>query len=264
MLDLDKAYNNTQAVTESAELLKGFDVRSDTLASRFSGTMDISYGKGAREKFDYFPGNPGAGIFVFIHGGYWQIRHKNTFRFLAKGPLSLGLHVASVGYTLAPEANLSEIVQEVRSAIRRICEFAKDFLADTEKVIVSGWSAGGHLATMMLDEPSVTSALAISGIYDLEPISKCYLNQALNLSPNEILNLSPMRISNVPKPMVIAVGSEELSELRRQSLEFATRRAKEKIPVTFGLLEGCNHFTILQELENPKGVLCRMLASLLK
>ena len=117
---------------------------------------------------------------------------------------------------------------------------------------------------MMLDEPSVKSALAISGIYDLEPISKCYLNQALNLSPEEILNLSPMRISSVSKPMAIVVGAEELPELRRQSLEFATRRAAEKIPVTFGLLEGCNHFTILHELENPSGVLCRMLASLLK
>ena len=264
MLDLDAAYDNTRAVAESSELLRSFEARSDVLASRFSGTMDVPYGKGAREKFDFFPGNPGAGIFVFVHGGYWQMRHKNTFRFLAKGPLSLGMHVASVGYTLAPEASLSEIVQEVRNAIHKICEFAKAFLADTEKVVVSGWSAGGHLATLMLDEPSVKSALAISGIYDLEPISKCYLNQALNLSPEEILNLSPMRISSVSKPMAIVVGAEELPELRRQSLEFATRRASEKIPVTFGLLEGCNHFTILHELENPSGVLCRMLASLLK
>ena len=192
------------------------------------------------------------------------MRHKNSFRFLAKGPLSLGMHVASVGYTLAPEASLSEIVQEVRSAIHQICRFAKAFLADTEKMVVSGWSAGGHLAAMMLDEPSVLSALAVSGIYDLEPISRCYLNQALKLSPEEILNLSPMRIPCVPKPMAIVVGAEELSELRRQSLEFATRRAAEKISVTFGLLEGCNHFTILHELENPSGVLCRMLASLLK
>ena len=264
MLDLDAAYNNTRAVAESAELLKGFDIRSDALASRFSRTMDIPYGNGPREMFDFFPGNPGAGIFVFIHGGYWQMRHKNTFRFLAKGPLSLGLHVASIGYTLAPEASLSEIVRQVRLAIRRICEFAKDFLANTEKVIVSGWSAGGHLATMMLNEPSVISALAISGIYDLEPIAKCYLNRALNLSPEEILNLSPMRMENVPKQMTIVVGAEELPELRRQSLEFMVRRAEEKMPVTFGLLEGCNHFTILHELENPNGILCRMLASLLK
>lgn len=114
MLDLDAAYDNTKAVVESAELLKGFDARSNALAARFSETMDIPYGKGVREKFDFFPGNPGAGIFVFIHGGYWQMRHKNSFRFLAKGPLSLGMHVASVGYTLAPEASLSEIVQEVR------------------------------------------------------------------------------------------------------------------------------------------------------
>ncbi len=81
MLDLDAAYDNTKAVVESAELVKGFDARSNALAARFSETMDIPYGKGVREKFDFFPGNPGAGIFVFIHGGYWQMRHKNSFRF---------------------------------------------------------------------------------------------------------------------------------------------------------------------------------------
>ena len=89
MLDLDAAYDNTKAVAESSELLRGFEARSDVLASRFSGTMDVPYGKGAREKFDFFPGNPGAGIFVFVHDGYWQMRHKNTFRFLAKGPMLL-------------------------------------------------------------------------------------------------------------------------------------------------------------------------------
>lgn len=259
---LDAAYDNALAVADSTEILAGFEKRSLEISKFFSETMDISYGNRPRQKFDYFPGNPGAGIFVFIHGGYWQMRHKDTFRFLAKGPLSLGFHVASIGYTLAPDITLSEIVNEIREAIESVRYFSKKFQADDQKIIVSGWSAGAHLAAMTLDEESVVAAFCISGIYDLEPISKCYLNDALNLSEEEILNLSPLRIPCVPKPAIIVCGEEELPELQRQSIEFAELRAKERIPVTFGLIPGCNHFTILSELENPEGVLVQHLKTL--
>lgn len=256
---LDAAYDNTHAVRDSAEILEGFELRSRKLAGEFSKTMDIPYGTRPRERFDYFPGNPDEGIFVFIHGGYWQMRHKDTFRFLARGPLSLGFHVASVGYTLAPEMNLYEIVNEVRMALRSVCAYSEKFQADFRKVVVSGWSAGGHLCAMMLAEPFVVGALAISGIYDLEPISKCYLNQALKLSGEDVLRLSPLRIPCVRKPMAIVCGEEELPELQRQSLLFATLRAEEKIPGSFELLESRNHFTILHELEDENGTLTHIL-----
>lgn len=256
---LDAAYDNTHAVRDSAEILEGFELRSRKLAGEFSKTMDIPYGTRPRERFDYFPGNPDEGIFVFIHGGYWQMRHKNTFRFLSRGPLSLGFHVASVGYTLAPEMNLYEIVNEVRMALKSICAYSEKFQADFRKVVVSGWSAGGHLCAMMLAEPFVVGALAISGIYDLEPISKCYLNQALKLSGEDVLRLSPLRIPCVRKPMAIVCGEEELPELQRQSLSFATLRAQEMIPGSFGLLENKNHFTILHELEDENGTLTHIL-----
>lgn len=256
---LDAAYDNTHAVRDSAEILEGFELRSRKLAGEFSKTMDIPYGTRPRERFDYFPGNPDEGIFVFIHGGYWQMRHKDTFRFLARGPLSLGFHVASVGYTLAPEMNLYEIVNEVRMALRSVCAYSEKFQADFRKVVVSGWSAGGHLCAMMLAEPFVVGALAISGIYDLEPISKCYLNQALKLSGEDVLRLSPLRIPCVRKPMAIVCGEEELPELQRQSLSFATLRAQEMIPGSFDLLENRNHFTILRELENENGSLTHIL-----
>lgn len=259
---LDAAYDNTRAVADSAEILAGFEKRSLEISKQFSETMDISYGNRPRQRFDYFPGESGAGIFAFIHGGYWQMRHKDSFRFLAKGPLSLGFHVASIGYTLAPDITLYEIVNEVREALEGVRLFSKKFCADEKKVIVSGWSAGAHLATMTLGEESVAAALCVSGIYDLEPISKCYLNEALNLSEDEILNLSPQRIPCVRKPAVIVCGEEELSELQRQSLEFASLRTKERIPGTFGLIPGCNHFTILQELENPEGILVQYLKTL--
>jgi len=49
---------------------------------------------------------------LFIHGGYWQMRAQGSFfcDYLPLGPLAHGINVATIGYTLAPEATLDEIV----------------------------------------------------------------------------------------------------------------------------------------------------------
>lgn len=258
--ELDDAYDNTKAVVDSAEWLKGFDKRSDAMAAQFSSTMDLTYGVRPRNKFDFFScGDVQAPLFVFIHGGYWQMRCKETFRFLAKGPLANGFNV---GYTLAPELSLSGIVHEIRMAIRELRSRADELGFDANSIYVSGWSAGAHLCISVLDEIGVQGALAISGIYDLEPISKSYLNKNLFLTADNINRLSPARLPLIKKPAVVVSGSAELSELRRQSYEFAMLRATACIPGTYSLLNGHNHFSILTELENPRGILSQMLCML--
>jgi arylformamidase len=116
----------------------------------------------------------------------------------------------------------------------------------------------------MLDERGVCGALAISGIYDLEPISKCYLNDKLQLTESEILLFSPLRKPFVKKSVVVVVGADELPELRRHSIEFAMRRAGDGISGSFNLLSNQNHFTILEELEDPEGSLTQLLVQLTK
>ncbi len=77
---------------------------------------------------------------VFIHGGWWQRNSRQVFSCMAEGPLACGIDVALVGYTLAPEASLTEIGAEIAAAL--------DWLAAREPVgscVLSGWSAGGHL-----------------------------------------------------------------------------------------------------------------------
>src|SRR5262245_9891253 len=97
---LDAAYDNTSAVKNSAELLAGFDARSEALRAAHPSLLDLRYGPRERNRIDYFAaGRPGP-LLVFIHGGYWQMRRKETFSFLAEGPLAHGIHVAFVGYTL--------------------------------------------------------------------------------------------------------------------------------------------------------------------
>jgi hypothetical protein len=110
-----------------------------------------------------------------------------------------------------------------------------------------------------MPHPAVKSGLAISGIYDLEPMRLCYLNEKLRLDEDEARRNSPMFLPPTSKPLVITYGKSELPELQRQSEDYAkvARGAKlEPVP-------GCNHFTMLEELAAPDGKLTAMVRRLI-
>ena len=254
---LDAAYNNTTAVADCARILEDWDRRSAALAAANPQHLDLRYGPRERNRMDFFSaGVARAPVLVFIHGGYWQMRAKETFRFLATGPLAHGISVANVAYTLAPDATLRYIVDEVQSAITWLEANAPRFGGDPTRIYVSGWSAGGHLTAMSLAHPAVQGGLAISGIFDLEPIRLSFLNGKLSLGDEDVQRLSPLR--NIPAasaPLAIAYGTAELPELQRQSQEFGAVRARAGLAGTLTALPGRNHFTILEELADPDGTL---------
>ncbi len=261
---LDAAYNNSAAVADSAAILAGWDERSVRLAAQRPQHLDLRYGPSERNRIDYFAGAAGGPLLVFIHGGYWQMRAKETFRFLAEGPLAHGIGVALVGYTLAPEKTLDGICAEVRAAVGWLVRGVAGLGGDSARIYLSGWSAGGHLTAACLDETAVKGGIAISGIYDLEPIRHCYLNEKLGLDDSAARRLSPLL--NLPprsSPLIVAYGTEELSELQRQSREFGIARQHAGLPGQLAPLAGHNHFTILEELSRPDGLLTALLLRLI-
>lgn len=257
---LDAGYNNSAAVKNSNALLQDFDQRSATLRSTHDRHLDLRYGPAPRNRIDYFAAEKSGPLLIFIHGGYWQMRAKETFSFLAAGPLAHGIHVAMVGYTLAPDISLVGIVDEVKASMAWLKNHAADFDGDPEHMIVSGWSAGGHLAALCLDEPGVIAGVAISGIYDLEPVRLSYLNDKLQLTENDEKILSPLHRPLSPRPLVVTYGTGELPELQRQSEQFAA--ARYGLPGRLLPLVQHNHFTILNELAAPSGAITREVCSL--
>jgi acetyl esterase/lipase len=253
---LDAAYNNSAAVVDSPLILRDWDARSARLRAARPEHLDLRYGPAERNRIDYFVADPGGPVLVFIHGGYWQMRAKETFSFLAAGPLAHGINVALVAYTLAPEKRLDGIVAEVRAGVRWLATQLPRYGGDPLRLVVSGWSAGGHLAVMTLTEPRILGALAISGIYDLEPIRLCYLNDRLRLDPEEARRNSPLlHLPRDSAPLILAYGGGELPELVRQSEAYAAARTQAGLPSRLTALAGHDHFTILEELARPDGAL---------
>jgi arylformamidase len=263
---LDAAYNNTGAIADVQDYRERWLKVSAALRAAPPSRCDLRYGELPRASLDYFPAGPAnAPLFVFIHGGYWQRNEKERFSFTALGPLARGINVAVPGYTLAPEARLTDIVAEMRQALTFLADRAGDLGFDAKKIFIGGWSAGGHLTAAVADHPAVRGGIPISGIFDLEPIALGVLNDKLALSVDEIARLSPLR--NMPgrsPPLMLFVGGNELPELRRQSEEYAAAGRAHGLPVSLDILPGHHHFSILDEIAKPDGALTRALVEMVK
>ena len=255
---LDAAYNNTAAVGQATRdaYVADWTKRSETIRKAPGARLDLRYGPGARHRLDVFPsGVPAAPTLVYIHGGYWQMNDKEPYAFLGEGVLAAGLNLAVVEYTLAPAARMDQIVAEIRSAVSWVIEHAKEHGGDPARVFVSGHSAGGHLTAMAMTDARLAGGVAISGIYDLEPIRLNYLNDKLGLDVAEAERNSPMRhFPASAAPLVVAVGLSELPELVRQSEEYAAAWTGRGLHGRYLPVPGHDHFSILEEMARPKGL----------
>jgi arylformamidase len=252
--ELDRAYNNVAAVPDVAEKIADFGRRSAVIYEGIGIKRDLAYGNAATQRIDWIPA-PGVGAptLAFIHGGYWQSLSKEKFAHIAAGPLAHGFNVALIEYTLAPEARIGAIAREIGQAIDFLAAHFKEWGADPARLCLAGHSAGGHLAAWHRTHPAVSLVLGISGLYDLEPIRLNYLNDKLDLTPAEVAAYSPEIHIGPGVPSVLAVGSAELPELRRQTADYASCLRAHRELVEEISAPGYNHFTILETLAQPDG-----------
>jgi arylformamidase len=229
--------------------------------------LDLAYGDEPAERLDIFPAREEPSpLLVFIHGGYWRSLDKSDFSWIAPAFVKHGATVALVNYGLAPRTPLEDIVRQTLAAIAWLYRKAERYGIDRNRIILCGHSAGAHLAAMAmaalwrvyaddLPEDLDKAVLAISGVYDLEPLVHApFLNVDLKLDRERAARLSPLRYP--PRPgarLITAVGGAETSEFARQTALVGRQwRANLLRDVP---MPGCNHYEIIDALPDPTGPL---------
>ena len=248
------AYDNAAAVPAAAAIVAGLRARGDALVASCRVHADLRYGARPRQRYDwYVAADADAPVLVFVHGGYWQARDKRDFSAVGAGALRAGLHVVHAEYTLAPQAGVGDMVAEIGQLLDVLA--VHPALGCGRRVVLCGHSAGAQLAAMQRAHPTVAGVLAISGVFDLEPIRRGALNDTLQLDAAAVRDCSPLRRIAAGAPTVVAFGDAELPELQRQSRDYAAALGAAGQAVRRIDVPGADHYTILDALERDGGVL---------
>ncbi len=253
MIDLSDAYANAPYIPGAADYpprwaAKAVVFRDETFWET------VSYGRGEREWLDLFwPENPTRGLLVFVHGGYWRAFGPRDWSHLAAGGIARGWAVAMPGYTLAPEARISEITKQIQRAIGVAAERVLGPL------VLTGHSAGGHLVARMvcedIDLKGVSRVIPISPLADLRPLMQTEMNADLRLDEAEAREESVI-FHGLARDVAaeVWVGGDERPVFLEQAKLLANHW---KCPLE--VVPGRHHFDVIDALEDPDSVLVERL-----
>jgi arylformamidase len=263
---VEREYNTRAAVPEHPQFFRRWAERGARTREQLARRLDVRYGRAEKETLDFFPASDARSLLVFIHGGYWRALDKSDFSWIADAFVPAGISVALVNYTLCPLANVAQIVRE--------CERALAWLYRHEPkaarhMVVSGHSAGGHLTAMMyladwqaygLPADIVKAGVAVSGVFDLEPLKWFSYNSDIRLDDVQVAQLSPLNFK--PRrhaPLAIAVGGDESGEFKRQSQQlFEAWPQVCPLGMNRPLLEpGAHHHRVMDRFAEPTSELFR-------
>ncbi|MFF2144923.1 amino acid adenylation domain-containing protein, partial [Kitasatospora sp. NPDC058190] len=260
--ELDRQYSPSRLVASLAHYLDEYADLSAEARRAPDVRTGLRYGPGAAELLDFWrAGREPAPVQIFVHGGNWQDLTERSSAFAALPFRRAGAAFAAVGYGLAPDTPLDEIVAGIRRCVRWIHEHAAELGVDPKRIHLSGTSAGAHLAAMALvpggpGDPGVAGLLAgvtmLSGIYDLDPISRCYVNEALRLDADGVRRNNPAALlpAALP-PVVVARGGIETEEYVRQH-DLMADALRRRGALAEGIVEPArNHFDLPYDLADP-------------
>ena len=285
--ELDAAYDQRNYAVNMLDVIKRYGVSSDTARTALGSPRRFAYGDKAIEALDVYPAAGGkasiktpiktpikapikAPIHVFVHGGAWRQGTAKDTAFPAELFVNAGAHyvVPDFDWVQNVDNKLEVLADQVRRALAWVYRNAGKFGGDPDRIFVSGHSAGGHLAGVLvttdwradfgLPNNLVKGALLSSGMYDLEPVRRSARRSYVDFTDAVVEALSPQRhIDKLRAPLVVAYGTLESPEFQRQSRDFAAAVKVAGKPVQVLVGQHYNHFEILETLASPYGLLGR-------
>jgi arylformamidase len=236
---------------------------------------DLRYDERSGQGLDIVPA-PGPGLkpaFVFIHGGYWRLLSKDESVYMAPALNARGIPLVAPDYSLAPATSLEEIVRQVRASIAWLYRHGAAHGIDPERLFVGGHSAGGHLTGAVvasgwreaagLPEDVVKGAMPVSGVFDLEPITRSFVNEWMGLDKARAEALSPVRfLPQRPCRMVVAWGGDETRGFHEQSRLWLDAWRGQRYPATELVVPKRHHFDIVLDWCDPSSAMTEALVAM--
>jgi arylformamidase len=269
--ELDDAYDQSKYAPNLEQVIKRYTSNSIAMRARVGEPKRFNYGPTAIEQLEvYSTKRPNAPIQILIHGGAWHQRPATDYAFPAEMLMDAGAHYVVPDFISVDESNgqLMPMVEQVRRSIAWAARNAKSFGGDPERIYLSGFSSGSHLAGVALltdwrgdfDLPAnlIKGAVLSSGMYDLKPVRLSARSKYVKFTDEIEENLSTQRhLAKIITPLVVAHGTYETPEFQRQTRDFAAALKAAGKPVQYFVNENYNHFEMMETFASPYGLLGR-------
>lgn len=258
---LDRAYSPSSVAPDFLHTLRAYGARSDAVRASLGGGEAMRYGPGGRENVWLYDAAPAdAPLLVFFHGGYWQEGDARDALFPAPALLASGIAYASIGYELAPDAGVDDIVSRCAVALALLLRRYRERHPGA-RAVLSGSSAGAHLAASMMgidwrthgfDATPFSATVLLSGVYDLRPLVATYINAPLGMDQATALRCSPL-FAELPAavPSALCWGERETAEFCEQSHRMGERLNQAGVATRLIEIVDRDHFDIVFDLSDP-------------
>ncbi|QPF90440.1 alpha/beta hydrolase [Bradyrhizobium commune] len=266
---LEAQYALRKRHPEREDIYRDHQQRSAALRAAGNCRLDNRYAAGPRCVLDVFPAGDGAPVFFFIHGGYWRALDKSYVSFIAEHYRNAGMTVVMPSYDLVPAVRVHEIVEQVRLAFAWSLAHLRP-----ARVVVSGHSAGGQLAAMLVLDQAVrghgriVGLVGVSGAFDLRPLLRTSINRDLTLSVDEAADVSPfLRLQNLPNdaklvPLLGVVGGDETEGFKHWTSDLVSGWRKRGGTADYCEIPGSNHFSVLDRIAEADGEVLRAVTAM--
>lgn len=262
--ELDRAYDQRAWAPNAEAIIADLGPRSTAARASLPNARVLAYGEGADEVLDVFlpavPRGP-VPVHIHLHGGAWRSLSRHEASFIATPLIAAGVAVVIPDFTNLPQVRMPVMVDQLRRAVAFVYRSADGLGGRADAITVSGHSSGAHLAAVLamtdwrplgLPPDIVKGLCCVSGSYDLEAVLLSARRNYIDLTLEEAEQLSPRRhAARIACPTVLAVGSRESPEFRRQWEDFAAALPHARTL----LIEEINHFEILDEMIRPGSAL---------
>ncbi len=200
-------------------------------------------------------------VILFFHGGALANGDKSSLAKMSPRFVNQGYAVAAANYRLSPLYPFPAYMEDAAVAFKWVCDHIGDYDGDREQIIVSGGSAGGHIAALLslddrylarhdLSTNNIRVSIPITGLMDVQTVGDPRISVTWSGDPTKVKLGSP--ITHVRKdapPMLLMVADGDTDVRREQNKRmFDAMRSIGNTEIEFEVLHDRLHSTILPNM----------------
>jgi acetyl esterase/lipase len=223
------------------------------------------YGENKHQRIYELPKNISKqNIFIFyIHGGAWEFGYPEWVLFTYDYFKNYNINLIAPGYRLSPKFKFVDQIKDITDSIN----FIKKKYGEEIKIVISGHSAGAHLAYYASKEIKVNGLMLSSGVYDLTTYTKKYVEQITD-SAFTAKSISPIFDSyNTNTPILLTYSSAEEKVYITQSENFYNKIKNKNIKNKNFIFNNTDHYHELNAMNKNNldwdNIFCEWLNSLI-